>query len=148
MGNEISCFQWIQRLRCWFYLIMDAEPPSETSGIFNCFLNYKLRNKGRCVSICRPMLYLSIIFFYRINQPNLMIKRLTILVRIRDVPGLNLGSETGYPGWGFVVILSSSSEFRDSTSKLGHNRFLTNYFQFIIYLPPFHSTLYNLSHWV
>jgi hypothetical protein len=31
--------------------------------------------------------------------------------------------------------------------KLGHDRFLPNPFQFIIYLSPFHSTLYIHIYW-
>jgi hypothetical protein len=38
-------------------------------------------------------------------------------------------------------------EFRDSTLKLGHGRFLSNSFQFIIHLSYFHSTLYGLRFW-
>jgi hypothetical protein len=45
----------------------------------------------------------------------------------------------------FVVFSVLPDECRDGTSKLGHDRFLTNPFQFIIHLPLFHPTLYSLN---
>jgi hypothetical protein len=38
-------------------------------------------------------------------------------------------------------------ECRDSTLKLGNNRFLSNSLQFTIHLSPLNSTLYSLSYW-
>jgi hypothetical protein len=55
-----------------------------------------------------------------------------------------LGDRQSRLSW-FSLVLSG--EFRDSTLKSVHDRFLTNPFQFIIHLPAFHSVLYNLSYW-
>jgi hypothetical protein len=50
-----------------------------------------------------------------------------LLLRMREVPGSNLGPETGYPYWEFfVVYLSPSSKCRDSTLQWGQDRFLPN----------------------
>jgi hypothetical protein len=47
----------------------------------------------------------------------------------------------------FVVSSVPPEESRDSTLKLGHDRFLPNPFHFIIRLSPFHSTLHTLRYW-
>jgi hypothetical protein len=39
-----------------------------------------------------------------------MVELLTILLRIREVPGSNLGTETGYPERVFVVFHSPSRQ--------------------------------------
>jgi hypothetical protein len=89
---------------------------------------YRLRNKQ----------FLSL-------APYVVVEWLTLLLCIRDVPGSNLESETGYPDQGsFVVFLSSSKRIPDSPVKLGHDRFLPNPFQFIVHLSPYYSTLYRL----
>jgi hypothetical protein len=51
--------------------------------------------------------------------------------------------------WMRVFVLSSvpPGECRNSTLKLGHDRFLPSRFQFIIHLLLFHSTPYSLSYW-
>jgi hypothetical protein len=68
-----------------------------------------------------------------------------ILLRIREVPGLNLGQESGYPDWGFWWFSSvPTGQCRDSTLNLGH-RFLPNPFQFMFLASIFHSTLYSYS---
>jgi hypothetical protein len=44
------------------------------------------------------------------------VKWLTRQLRIQDVPGSNLGLETGYTNWGFPWYSSvPTREFRDST---------------------------------
>jgi hypothetical protein len=53
-------------------------------------------------------------------RPKVMVALLKLLCRIRKVPGSSLGSETGYPDWGFPwTSLVPPGEFRDSTLKLG-----------------------------
>jgi hypothetical protein len=42
-------------------------------------------------------------------RPNVMVEWLALLLRIREVPGSNLGPETGYPDRFFVVFLSPYS---------------------------------------
>jgi hypothetical protein len=60
-----------------------------------------------------------------------------ILLRILDVPCSNLSPGIGYPGGGFSWFSSvHPGECRDSTLKLGHDLFLPNSLQFIIYLLP------------
>jgi hypothetical protein len=79
--------------------------------------------------------------------PNVVVEWLTLLLRIREVPGSNFGPLTGYPGLYFSWFLSAPlGECRVSASKLGYGRFLPNYFHFITH-HPFHSTLYSLSFW-
>jgi hypothetical protein len=77
-------------------------------------------------------------------RPNVVVRWLTLLRRIREVQGSNLGSETGYPEvmWFYSV---SPGECRDSTLKSGHDRFLPNPFRFIVHLSPYRSTLHSLE---
>jgi hypothetical protein len=37
----------------------------------------------------------------RLQLPNVVVKWLTLLLRIRDFSGSNLGPETGFPDWDF-----------------------------------------------
>jgi hypothetical protein len=71
---------------------------------------------------------------------------LTLLHRIRKVPGWNFGPETCYPNWGFLWFPSvPPGKCWYSTLKLGHDRFLPHPFYFIIHMSSFHSALYNLN---
>jgi hypothetical protein len=72
---------------------------------------------------------------------NVVVVWLTHLLRIREVPGSNLGTETGNPEDGFGVFLSRSRQIQGYL-KLGHDRFLVHPIEFIIHLSTFHSTLY------
>jgi hypothetical protein len=84
---------------------------------------------------------------YLMNKPNVVVEWLTFLLRTREVPGVNIGLETGYPNWGFSWFASfPPDECWDSTLKLGHDRFLPNPFQFTIQLSPFHSMPCSLSY--
>jgi hypothetical protein len=61
--------------------------------------------------------------------PNVLVECLTFQLRIREVPRLILAPKTGYLDLG--LLWSSSvppGECRDSTLKLGHDRFLPNPF--------------------
>jgi hypothetical protein len=40
------------------------------------------------------------------DRPNVVVEWLTLLLRIREVPGSNLGPDTGYPDRVFVIFLS------------------------------------------
>jgi hypothetical protein len=42
------------------------------------------------------------------RRPNVVVECLTFVFLIRDVPGSNIGPETGYPDRVFVVFLSPS----------------------------------------
>jgi hypothetical protein len=76
-----------------------------------------------------------------------VVESLTLLIRIRNVPGSNLGPETGYTNCGFSWISSVPPvKYKDSTLKLGHERLLPHLLQFIIHLSTFHSTLHSLSY--
>jgi hypothetical protein len=80
--------------------------------------------------------------------PNVAAEWITLLLCIRDVLGSNLDPETGYHDWGISCFSSvSPGKCRDSTLKLGCNRFLPHSFQFTIHLPPYYSTLYSLRCW-
>jgi hypothetical protein len=69
-----------------------------------------------------------------VKEPNFVMECLTFLFRILEVPGSNLGTDTGYPDWGFSWCPSvSRGEFCDSTSKLDRDRFLPNPLQFNTY---------------
>jgi hypothetical protein len=93
--------------------------------------------------LLRPI---SIIFslwcpgFRKWSLPNVVVEWLTLLLHIREVPGLLLGPPvTGYPDWDFSWFSSvPPSECRDSTLKWGHVRFLPNPFQYIISHLPYH----------
>jgi hypothetical protein len=65
------------------------------------------------------------------------------LLRIQEIPGSNLGRETG-PRVS-VVFLSPSRRMPFQCLKFGHYRFLPCPFQFIIRQPFYHSTIYSLS---
>jgi hypothetical protein len=58
-------------------------------------------------------------------KPNVVVE-LTLL-RIREVPGTNLGPEIGYPDRGTSLFASvSPSKFWDSSLKVDHDRFLSD----------------------
>jgi hypothetical protein len=68
---------------------------------------------------------------------------LKLLLRIRKVSDSNLGSEIGYPDWGFSWLFSlPPGDCQDCT--LSHNSFLPNLLLFIILLTPYHVTLYSI----
>jgi hypothetical protein len=67
-----------------------------------------------------------------------------ILLRIREVPGLNLGPVTCYPDMVFVLFLNPPKKIPVSYPILGHARFLPHPFQFSIHL-SFHLTLHSLE---
>jgi hypothetical protein len=74
------------------------------------------------------------------NEPNVVVEWLTLLLRIREAPGSNLGPVTSY-----LMRFSWLSEItpgkcQNSALKLGYDRFLPNRFQFIVQLSPFHLT--------
>jgi hypothetical protein len=62
---------------------------------------------------------------------------LTLLLRIREVPGLNIDPETGYPECFRLFYSVPPGDCRDSTLQLGHDRFLPHTFKFIITYHPF-----------
>jgi hypothetical protein len=72
-----------------------------------------------------------------------VVEWLTLLIHIREVSSWNICLESGNPDRGFLWLYSvPPGECRNSTLKLGLDRFLPNHFQFIIHLSPFHSTIY------
>jgi hypothetical protein len=80
-----------------------------------------------------------------IRVPNVVVKWLTLMLHIRELPDSNPGPDTGYPDWGFSWFFSvPPGECPDSTLKFGHDRLLPDPFQFTIYLSPHHSPLYSL----
>jgi hypothetical protein len=77
-----------------------------------------------------------------------VVEYLTLLLRIREVPGSNLDPETGCPDRDYMVFSVPPGKFRKRTSKLGHDHFLPHPFQFIIYLSSLHSALCTRIDWV
>jgi hypothetical protein len=79
---------------------------------------------------------------------NIVVKRLTLLLRIREVSSSNIGLDTSYSDWSFHRFFSAlAGKCRDSTLQLGHDHFLQHLFQLIIHLWPLHLKLYSPSHW-
>jgi hypothetical protein len=81
------------------------------------------------------------------KRPKAVNEWFTILVRVPEVMGSNLGLETVYPDQGFSWFSSVPSyECRQSTLKSSHDRFLPNLFKSIIHLSTLlHLTLHSLS---
>jgi hypothetical protein len=78
---------------------------------------------------------------------NVVVERLTFLLRIQEVRGSSLGSGTGYPDWNFSWLFSvPPGESRDIILKLGHDRFLPNPLNFIIHFHHF-IRCYVLRYW-
>jgi hypothetical protein len=69
--------------------------------------------------------------------PNVETMWLTLLFRIREVPGSNLEPETFYPEWGKC----------QDRIQIRPGRFLPHPFHFITDQSFFHSKLYSLSYW-
>jgi hypothetical protein len=70
-----------------------------------------------------------------------------VLIRILEVPGSNLGPETGYSEPDCASFFSvPTGKCQDSTLKLVHDHFFPNPFRFIIHLSAFHWMPYSLSH--
>jgi hypothetical protein len=68
---------------------------------------------------------------------NVAVERLTLLLRIREVPGSNTGTGDRKSSLSFSCFFSVPPvKFRESTLKLGHDRFLPNPLQFIITYHP------------
>jgi hypothetical protein len=62
---------------------------------------------------------------FNIVKPIVVVEWLTLLLRIRKVPGLNLGSETGYPDLGFSWFSPvPPGKCWDTSLKLGDDCFL------------------------
>jgi hypothetical protein len=84
-------------------------------------------------SYCRPI---SMFFFMNASlitstlnvlSPNVIVKWLTLLLRIQEVPGSNLSPDTGYHDWGFLWFSSvTPGECCDIVLKLVLGRFLRN----------------------
>jgi hypothetical protein len=76
------------------------------------------------------------------GRSNVAEKWLKLLLLIREIPSSHLGPETGYTdrvlSWFSSVPLGY---FRETTIKLGHDRFLVHAFYFIIHLSSFLSTV-------
>jgi hypothetical protein len=56
--------------------------------------------------------------------PKYSVEWLTLLIRIREVTGSNLGPEIDYPDRFFVISSVPPGKCRDSALKFGHDRFL------------------------
>jgi hypothetical protein len=80
----------------------------------------------------------SYIFILILNTPNVVFEWLTPLLRIREVPGSNIGSKTIYSDSvsRFFTVLPGKCQVSRPTLKLRHVCFLPNTFQFIIHLSP------------
>jgi hypothetical protein len=82
--------------------------------------------------------------------PNVVVEWLTLLLRNGQFQGsiFGLGDLLSWLRF-FVVFLVSPGDWRDSAFKLGHDRFLSNHFQFIIiHLSSYHrhDTVYLLKY--
>jgi hypothetical protein len=82
-------------------------------------------------------------FAFHLLLPNVVFEWLSLLIRIREVPGL---ARRQAVLWVFVVF-PQFFQTGDSTIKLGHVRFVPYPTQFSIHFSHVHPTLYNLSHW-
>jgi hypothetical protein len=81
-------------------------------------------------------------------KPNVVVKWLTLVLRIREVPGSNLGQQTGYPDWSFSWFPSvSPGKCCNMYLQLGHDRFLPNPFQVIIHVSYIRRYSFSFSYW-
>jgi hypothetical protein len=65
---------------------------------------------------------------------NIVVKKLTLLLRIRENPGSNLSLESSYSDWGFSWLFSvPPGKCQDITLKLSHNHLLPHPFHLIHY---------------
>jgi hypothetical protein len=72
-------------------------------------------------------------------EPNVVVEWLTPLIRIREVPGSILRPGGRLSRLRFLWFSSvPPGECRESTLKLGHDRFLPSFFQFIIFNLSYH----------
>jgi hypothetical protein len=79
--------------------------------------------------------------------PNVVVEWLVFLLRIWEVPGLNLGPETSYSDRGLVCVFSvPPGEYWNSSLELYNDRFLPIFFPAHPSLSPYHSRLYSLSY--
>jgi hypothetical protein len=71
--------------------------------------------------------------------PNVVVECLTSLIRIREIPGSDLGLETRYTDLRFfLVFLTPPDRYRDSSYlKLGNDRLLLNNFRYSLIIPSF-----------
>jgi hypothetical protein len=69
----------------------------------------------------------------------------TLYICILDVLGSNLGRSTGYSERISRYFPQSLQTNAGIVTRLGHDRFLPNPFQFIIHLSPSHPTLNTID---
>jgi hypothetical protein len=74
---------------------------------------------------------------------NVVVELLTLLFRILEIPGSNIGSETGYPEV-FRGLPQSLHENAGTVLKIRHQPFPSTSLHFTIHSSPFHSTLYTV----
>jgi hypothetical protein len=71
---------------------------------------------------------------------------LMLLAPVQELLMLNLGQNSRYDGWGFLWLTPSlQANARIVPRGVGHYYFLTNPFQFIIYLLSHNSRLYTIA---
>jgi hypothetical protein len=68
-------------------------------------------SQNKSVWVAQYQSHLSVNYLKVINQTG---EWLTILPRIQDILGSNIGPETDYPNRIFVLFLSASGKYRDS----------------------------------
>jgi hypothetical protein len=76
---------------------------------------------------------------------NVLVEWLTLLLTIREVPGSNLGRETGYPDF-FLVLLSPSRLILGLYLIIFPRPLPSNSFLICHLFSYFYSTLYSLSY--
>jgi hypothetical protein len=64
--------------------------------------------------------FLQVLRLYK-AAPYVVVERLTLLLRIREVPGSNFGPETDYLDWGFSSV--PVGKCRNIDLKVGHDHF-------------------------
>jgi hypothetical protein len=80
--------------------------------------------------------------------PNIVVKCLTLLLHIWEVPGSYLGPGDRLSRLRFfVVFLSLSTQTLGQYLKIRPFPLSSKSFQFIIHLSPYHLMLYSLSYW-
>jgi hypothetical protein len=90
----------------------------------------------RYIIITRDRFILTLVFN---RAPNVVVEWLTLLLCTREVPGSNLGSDTGFPDWVFLWFYTVPPRRLRDSAGTGQDRFLPHPFLFIIHL-SFHST--------
>jgi hypothetical protein len=124
--------------------ISDGYPRAKAIGTWSFTVTYLICSMACRLSPTNPDAFLVSSLYLHAQPLNFVVEWLALLLCIREVPGSNLGPETGYPDWGFPQSFQANTEIVPfiRPRPLSSTSFSIHYS-----LSSSHSTLYSLRYW-